>query len=321
MDIITHMALGASSSHLLFHKKFGRRTIFWGALAATFPDLDVLFRLPYSPGLNLLIHRSFTHSLIFWPFFSAIIAWFIFRWYKKRNINFNFYDLMGLSAFSLFTHYGIDSFNSYGTSFLWPLSFERYYLDLLPIVDPLLTVPFIIFFLLALLKDRWKMHIFSWVWFCFYIFLAYLQHDQVLREQAKLVLGRGHEVVKGRALPTIGNIFSWRSVYRTPDKIYYDHVICFPLILPQVKIGISQPIGKPENLLTTYLTDEVIRKNVAYFNSYSDGFIAFLPSQKNEVQILGDFRYVSDMKNLTVRTQMELDRSKATHPVSIHRQY
>lgn len=321
MDILTHMALGASSNHLLFHKKFGRKTLMWGSLAALFPDLDTLFRLPHSPGLNLLIHRSFTHSLILWPLFSALVAWIIFCWYKKRNTILNFCELWGVCSLALLTHLGIDWLNSYGTYLLWPISFDRYYLDLVPIVDPLLTLPFILFFLIAFAKDRWKFHFFSWGWLLIYLFVAYLQHEQVLREQAKLVLGRGQEMVKGRALPSIGNLFSWRSLYRTTDKVYYDNVVCFPLILPQVEMGGSQPLAKAENLLTTYLNDETIHNNFHYLEKFSDGFIAFLPSEKNETQVVGDLRYIRDIKTLKMRTRMEFDRSNAAHPISIRRQY
>ena len=44
MDSLTQIVLGASVGELVLGKKIGNKSILWGAIAGTIPDLDVLLR-------------------------------------------------------------------------------------------------------------------------------------------------------------------------------------------------------------------------------------------------------------------------------------
>jgi inner membrane protein len=43
----------------------GNKAPFWGAIAGTIPDLDVFFRFFYHPIDSALVHRGFSHSILF----------------------------------------------------------------------------------------------------------------------------------------------------------------------------------------------------------------------------------------------------------------
>ena len=63
MDSLTQITLGAAAGELALGRMVGNKAIFWGAVAGTIPDLDVVF----SPFLNdiekLVYHRGFSHAL------------------------------------------------------------------------------------------------------------------------------------------------------------------------------------------------------------------------------------------------------------------
>lgn len=319
MDIVSHVALGMTCSHLAFHQKLGRKSFVIGAVAGVFADIDSLWYWPTSPVFNLLVHRSVTHSLILLPLFSLLVAWLLFRFYRKRQEIIPLSFLWGASALSYGAHLLIDWLNSYGTYLFWPISFERYYADLVPIIDPLFTIPLIICVIYSYLRQNWKIHFLSLSWISFYLLIMFLQHESVMREQAKLVLARGQETVKGRALPTIGNIFTWRSLYRTPTHAVVDKVICFPLILPRIEVGQQVPLATVEGITTTYLNTELIQNNFSYFEKYSDGFVAFMPSTQLQKHVIGDLRYSRDLKSFESRVQVEFDPSQAARPVRLLR--
>mgnify|MGYP003607574172 CR=1 FL=1 len=319
MDIFTHMTMGAASTHLALHKSLGKKAFVIGAIAGVFADIDSFWYWPTTPIFNLLVHRSLTHSLLFVPFFAAFVAWILGKFFKKKGQEQSFRLLFLASFISYLTHIFLDYTNSYGTYLFWPLSFERYYLDLFPIIDWLLSLPLFIFLFWAYKRNDWRIHLASLAWFFSYLFLAFLQHEQVLKEQEKLILKRGQEAVKVRAIPTINNIFSWRSLYRTPTHVYADKVVCFPLLLPKVEEGDSLVIARKEAMLTTYLNAELIDKNFSYFEKFTDGFVGFLPSEKADTQVLGDLRYSRNLKGFDSRVRVEFDRNQALKAVKLIR--
>jgi len=65
MDSITQIVLGGAIGELVAGKKLGNKAILWGAVAGTIPDLDVFLRVFYHPIDAALVHRGFSHSLLF----------------------------------------------------------------------------------------------------------------------------------------------------------------------------------------------------------------------------------------------------------------
>lgn len=69
MDSLTQIALGAAVAEVTLGKKIGNKSILWGAIAGTIPDLDVLANGFMNPLDALSFHRGISHS-----FFFAVLA-------------------------------------------------------------------------------------------------------------------------------------------------------------------------------------------------------------------------------------------------------
>ena len=65
MDSLTQIVLGAAVGEAVAGRKMGAKAALWGAIAGTIPDLDVFFTAFYHPIEGALVHRGFSHSILF----------------------------------------------------------------------------------------------------------------------------------------------------------------------------------------------------------------------------------------------------------------
>lgn len=149
MDSLTQIVLGAAVGEALMGRKVGNKAAMWGAIIATIPDLDV-FLSPFVSELNgLVFHRGFSHSIFFGIIFGPIFGWLIYnKVYKEKQGYLK--DWQWLAFWSLFTHPVLDCFTNWGTQFFSPLSNYRVAFNTISVVDPIYTVPFAIFLIIAL---------------------------------------------------------------------------------------------------------------------------------------------------------------------------
>jgi len=150
MDSLTQIILGAAVGEAVAGKKLGNKAAFWGAIAGTIPDLDVFFRHFSHPIDGALLHRGFSHSIVFALLFSPILAWLINRLYKRR---YDFKLLWKLFFLGIVTHPMLDVFTNYGTEFFWPFKL-RWTFNSVFVIDPLYTIPFGLLLLIALFLKR-----------------------------------------------------------------------------------------------------------------------------------------------------------------------
>jgi inner membrane protein len=143
MDSLTQIVLGAAVGEAVAGKKIGNKALLWGAIAGTFPDLDVLA----SPWLDMVgqlsFHRSVTHSFLFALVMSPLLGWVLWRLYRKEQASFRDWTLLFFLGFT--THAILDSFTTWGTQLFWPFSNEGVAFYNIFVVDPLYTVPFLAF--------------------------------------------------------------------------------------------------------------------------------------------------------------------------------
>ena len=170
MDSLTQIVLGASVGEAVGGRKMGNKAALWGAIAGTIPDLDVFFRFIYSPIDAMHVHRGFSHSFLFALLFAPVLAQLIFYLYKKK---YDFKLLLCLSFLAIITHPLLDMFTNYGTQLFWPFDF-RVSLNTISVIDPIYTLPFLIFLLITLfLKKeshlRRKINRFSLILSCTYL--------------------------------------------------------------------------------------------------------------------------------------------------------
>lgn len=152
MDSLTQIVLGASVGEAIAGKKLGNKAALWGAIAGTIPDLDVIVRGFVNPIDGALLHRGFSHSIVFAVLAAPILGWLVHLLYKRK---YELHRWKWLFFGSIVTHPMLDIFTSYGTQFFWPFEL-RWTFNSVFVIDPLYTLPFGILLLIALFLPREK---------------------------------------------------------------------------------------------------------------------------------------------------------------------
>lgn len=151
MDSLTQIVLGAAVGEAVLGRKVGNKAILWGAIAGTIPDLDVLTKLFFDSVTSNEMHRGFSHSIVFSLVFAPIFGWLIFKLYKGKESNWKGWTKLMFWGFV--THPLLDAHTTWGTQLFWPLANKISYKNIF-VVDPLYTVPFLLFLIAAMLHKR-----------------------------------------------------------------------------------------------------------------------------------------------------------------------
>ena len=149
MDSVTQIVLGAAVGEAVLGRKIGNKAIVLGAIAGTIPDLDVLASNFTDTVTALEMHRGFTHSIVFALVFGLFFGRLLSLWDKRAT----------LKQWSLFwflcfvTHPLLDAHTTWGTQLFWPFDLRLEYKNIF-VIDPLYTLPFLIFVILAMFQKR-----------------------------------------------------------------------------------------------------------------------------------------------------------------------
>lgn len=150
MDNLTHGLLGAAIGMLRPREGQNAPTptdkaLPWATvIAAELPDLDVL--LGSAPLDEYVYHRGFTHSLLFAPAVAAVATGVVkLIWREAKLAPIYAYSLLSV----LVAHLVNDWMTGWGTRLLLPFSEARLWLDWVPIVDLLYTLPLLFSVILA----------------------------------------------------------------------------------------------------------------------------------------------------------------------------
>ncbi len=149
MDSLTQIVLGAAVGEAVLGKKIGNKAMLYGAIAGTIPDLDVFVNSFTDTVSALEIHRGVTHSILFSIFFAPIFGWLVSRFERYKNVT----DWSWLFFWCLLTHPLLDAFTTWGTQLFWPLNIRVAFKTIF-VIDPLYTVPFMVFLILAMFQNR-----------------------------------------------------------------------------------------------------------------------------------------------------------------------
>ena len=221
MDPLSQGTVGAAFAQSTANKNNILRIGVIGFLAGLAPDLDVLIRSSNDPILFLEYHRQFTHSLFFIPFGSLIIALLIFP-LLKRSMGFKTVYLASLLGYA--THGLLDACTSYGTQLFWPFSNERVTWNNISIIDPLFTIPILIFVGTAIKTRKRLFSFFAIGWAAFYLSLGFVQYERTLSTAIELAHSRGHNAERMTLKPSFGNLILWKSIYQHEEKFYVDAI-------------------------------------------------------------------------------------------------
>jgi len=149
MDSLTQIVLGAAVGEVVLGNKIGNKAMLYGAIAGTIPDLDV-FASHFTDTVSALkIHRGFTHSIVFSVLFAPIFGWLVSRYEKYKDIK----KWSWLFFWAFITHPMLDAHTTWGTQLFWPLDLRLAYKNIF-VIDPLYTLPFLIFLILAMRQKR-----------------------------------------------------------------------------------------------------------------------------------------------------------------------
>lgn len=151
MDSLTQIVLGAAVGEAVLGKKVGNKAMLYGAIAGTIPDLDVLARYLVDTVTATEWHRGFSHSIFFSVLFAPIFGWLIWKLNPKSDANWK--DWSRLMFWGLFTHPILDAFTTWGTQLFWPFKTRLAFQNIF-VIDPLYTLPFLLFLVLTMFQKR-----------------------------------------------------------------------------------------------------------------------------------------------------------------------
>ncbi|TYA54333.1 metal-dependent hydrolase [Formosa maritima] len=149
MDSLTQIVLGAAVGEAVLGKKVGNKAMLYGAIAGTIPDLDIFYSHFTDTVTALETHRGFTHSIFFSILFAPIFGWIVSR-YETYKI-FKGWSLLFFWCF--ITHPILDANTTWGTQLFWPLDYRIAFKNIF-VIDPLYTLPFIVFLMLATFQKK-----------------------------------------------------------------------------------------------------------------------------------------------------------------------
>ena len=149
MDSLTQAILGIAVAHVGFSNSVSKtKTILFGAVVATIPDLDIyLAKLFNDPLTEIELHRGFSHSILFFLLLAGIICFKTF--FKNVSLS----KFCFITFFVLLTHSLLDVFTTWGTQLLWWHP-QKIALKSVFVVDLFYTVPLIIVLISGLKKNN-----------------------------------------------------------------------------------------------------------------------------------------------------------------------
>lgn len=228
MDSLTQIVLGAAVGEAVAGKKMGNRAPFWGAIAGTIPDLDVFLRNFYHPIDAALVHRGFSHSILFAVLFSPVFGWLCYRLYKRKNE----YQLwVKLFFWGIITHPMLDIFTNYGTSFFYPFD-VRVTFNTVFVIDPLYTVPFglLLLIVLFLKRDnplRRKLNKIGIIYSCLYLLWGVMVKLYILNQSDQYFKSAGIKAENTMVTPMPLTSFYWMMLTETDSNYYIGYKSLF----------------------------------------------------------------------------------------------
>lgn len=290
MDPFTQGALGGAFSQSFSNKKTMAIACFAGICGGLAPDLDIVIKSSTDPLLSIEYHRHFTHSIWFIPFGGALVAtaiWLLFNKILKRK-SWDFITIFKFATLGYATHATLDACTSYGTRLFWPLSNARVTWDLISIIDPLVTIPLIVFVIYSAKGKSAKVARIGMGVFLFYMSLGFLQNARVTNTIEQLAESRGHQVERIKLNPSIGNLIVWRTVYEYDNNYYVNAVVAPPFKKPSIIEGSSVAAIDPEKIYPEIGSDSVARNDIRRFDYFAEGFLFEYQGG------LGDARYSAE---------------------------
>lgn len=267
MDSLTQIVLGAAMGEVALGKKLGNKAMLWGAVGGTIPDFDVFIRFFTDEISAAEMHRGFSHSLVFALIMSPILGWLLHKLYRKYP-EVTFKNWTWLFFLSIVTHPLLDAHTTWGTQFFWPFEYRLAYQNIF-VVDPLYTIPFLIFLILAMFykkgsKKRRRFNSIGIIVSSFYMILT-LVFKGVAHHHFENALEKNQiSYVELDTKPTPLNSFLWMAEVKTTKGIR----VAYYSIFDKEDIYFSHEYLIHDELLKPYKNQKVIQQIIKISNGW-----------------------------------------------------
>ncbi|MFQ5897554.1 MAG: metal-dependent hydrolase [Candidatus Methylomirabilia bacterium] len=210
MDPLTHGLAGAVLAQAGFRQRYGYQATLALTGGALLPDMDIVWS-PVKSVAALESHRGITHSLV-GALGLALVLGLVLRILGRET------RWMHLSALSLLGilvgHLFLDLITTYGIQLLLPFSRTRPALDLVFILDPIVTVPLLAALIGGIL---WRHSTAVIARLSLGLVVAYLgfmtfNHVAAVAAMERSVAGHGVSPVRVEALPGPLNPLRWQGL-------------------------------------------------------------------------------------------------------------
>lgn len=220
MDTLTHAISGAllAAATAPARRRPGepglRTRTAAGFLAAAFPDAD--FALRFIDTLTYLNwHQGVTHSIVLLPLWALGLAWLLARVTRQPS----WPAFIAPVALGIAVHIGGDVLTAYGTALFAPLSWQRFSLPLVFVIDPYLTLLLLAGLAAVLLRPARR----APAVITLLVLAGYLGLLAWLQQQA---LAAGHDYARAaqlpaatvHALPQPLSPFNWKIIVSHDDE-------------------------------------------------------------------------------------------------------
>lgn len=296
MDSITQAALGGAIGERFLGHKLGRSAIGWGALVGTLPDLDILIYPWLDPIAQLYWHRGFSHSIIGILIGTGFFGWILSRfWNRKQALQKRSGSIIGLPLIFLFlflnfaSHVLIDCFTVYGTQLLEPFSNRRFGLNNFFIIEPLFTLPLLIWIVAAL----WRKHpkgvapkgvaVACSIMMAVYVTFSFSAQSMAEKRFIRELAEQGITPTRSMVSPTPFNTLIWRGIFETEDAFW----IGYWAVTDSEEPLVFKRVEHSRELLTPYRGDRGI-ECVLWF---SENYLLVEPSPEGGF-LVNDLRFV-----------------------------
>lgn len=291
MDSLTQIVLGAAVGEAVLGKKVGNKAMLYGAIAGTIPDLDILASYVTDTVTALEIHRGFTHSIFFSVFFAPIFGWLVSRYESYKD----FKAWSWLFFWAFLTHPILDAHTTWGTQLFWPLEYRLAFKSIF-VIDPLYTLPFLLFLILAMFqkRDAPKRRLYNKVGIIIsssYLLLTFVLKGMAFNEFEMALKDQHIEYSEIETKPAPFNTILWSANVESKNNYLIGYYSFFD----------SKPIHfvtypKNHDLLGELIQDEKVQRMIAvskgwftitkkenglYYNDLRFGLLSLKPNSQN----------------------------------------
>jgi inner membrane protein len=315
MDPLTHAALGITAALVVGSKSLHLRDrVTVGVLAGLLPDADVFLSSRHDPLFTLEYHRHFSHSVLFSPVIAllAVLGAGVARWGRPPD---GWRPLLWPAWAAALTHIACDVWTSYGTHAGWPFDGSRVALDLISVVDPLLTLPLVACVAAAMILKSRRAARAGLAWVGLYLAACAVQQHRA-REAHHHWLARQNLPAPTRVTvkPSFANILVWRALSDHHGTLHTAAIRC-GLGPPQVLPGDQHPLFSTPDKAVAHFNlppDSRQARDLKRFHRLSDGWTGVHPQHPD---LVGDLRYATLPHTIAPLWCIRLESTRPNDPV------